>query len=305
MKNAIAIRHVAFEDAGILAGLLQDRGIGLTYLEAGVDDLGPAKDADLLLVLGGPIGIYEVERYPFLKRELAIIETAVKKDVPTIGICLGCQALAAVLAARVYPGREKELGWDEMALTEGGQGFAARRDRRRPRAQLAWRHVRSSRGRDPSRLDQDHAEPGLRLWSPCARAAIPCRAAFARYREMADRSHDGARPTPKPISPRFATRPRASPPPPIEQACACSMTGSTRFPDRLDTALPQPEAILMLRDGPAALLWHDGVQFVLGDHAVAARQSYRPGRAVARPSTHYVLSVAKSWMPGPGPGMTS
>ena len=68
-----------------------------------------------------PIGIYEVERYPFLKRELAIIETAVKKDVPTIGICLGCQALAAVLAARVYPGREKELGWDEMALTKEGK----------------------------------------------------------------------------------------------------------------------------------------------------------------------------------------
>ena len=45
----------------------------------------------LLLVLGGPIGIYEVDRYPFLKEELSIIETAVKKDVPTIGICLGCR----------------------------------------------------------------------------------------------------------------------------------------------------------------------------------------------------------------------
>ena len=121
MKNAIAIRHVAFEDAGILAGLLQDRGIGLTYLEAGVDDLSPARHADLLLVLGGPIGIYEVGRYPFLTRELAIIETAVKKDVPVIGICLGCQALAAVLASRVYPGREKELGWDKMTLTEDGK----------------------------------------------------------------------------------------------------------------------------------------------------------------------------------------
>jgi GMP synthase (glutamine-hydrolysing) len=121
MKNAIAIRHIAFEDAGILSGLLQDRGIGLRYLEAGVDDLSPAKDADLLLVLGGPIGIYEVDRYPFLKRELSIIEAAVKKDVPVIGICLGCQALAAVLAARVYPGREKELGWDEMTLSKEGK----------------------------------------------------------------------------------------------------------------------------------------------------------------------------------------
>jgi GMP synthase (glutamine-hydrolysing) len=121
MKNAIAIRHVGFEDAGILAGLLQDRGISLRYLEAGVDDLDPATGADLLLVLGGPIGIYEVDRYPFLKRELSLIETAIKNDVPVIGICLGCQALAAVLAARVYPGREKELGWDEMILTEEGK----------------------------------------------------------------------------------------------------------------------------------------------------------------------------------------
>jgi GMP synthase (glutamine-hydrolysing) len=121
MKNAIAIRHVAFEDAGTLAGILADRGMDLTYLEAGVDDLSPAKDADLLVVLGGPIGIYEIDRYPFIKGELATIEAAVKKNVPVIGICLGCQALAAVLAARVYPGKQKELGWDEMTLTPEGK----------------------------------------------------------------------------------------------------------------------------------------------------------------------------------------
>jgi GMP synthase (glutamine-hydrolysing) len=121
MKNAIAIRHVAFEDAGTLEPILAERGIQLRYLEAGIDDLSPAKDADLLLVLGGPIGIYEVERYPFLKHELATIEAAVKKGVPVVGICLGCQALAAVLAARVYPNLEKELGWDELTLTKEGK----------------------------------------------------------------------------------------------------------------------------------------------------------------------------------------
>jgi GMP synthase (glutamine-hydrolysing) len=50
MKNAIAIRHIAFEDAGTLAGVLEDRGFALHYLEAGVDDLSPAKTADLLVV---------------------------------------------------------------------------------------------------------------------------------------------------------------------------------------------------------------------------------------------------------------
>lgn len=121
MQNAIAIRHVAFEDAGTLEGVLEERGIALRYLEAGVDDLSPATETDLLVVLGGPIGIYEVERYPFLKQELATIEAAVKKGIPVIGICLGCQALAAVLAARVYPGKQKELGWDAMTLTSEGK----------------------------------------------------------------------------------------------------------------------------------------------------------------------------------------
>jgi len=121
MKNAVAIYHVAFEDAGTLGPVLEERGIGLIYFQAGVDDLNPALDADLLLVLGGPIGIYEIERYPFLKNELAVIEKAVKKGMPVIGICLGCQALAAVLAARVYPGPQAELGWDTLMLTEDGK----------------------------------------------------------------------------------------------------------------------------------------------------------------------------------------
>ena len=121
MQNAVAICHVAFEDAGTLEPVLKERGIALRYLQAGVDDLSPAKDADLVLVLGGPIGIYEFERYPFLKDELAIVEAVVKQETPVVGICLGAQALATVLGARVYPGTETELGWDQLILTEEGK----------------------------------------------------------------------------------------------------------------------------------------------------------------------------------------
>jgi GMP synthase (glutamine-hydrolysing) len=121
MQNAVAIYHVAFEDAGTLEGVLAERGIDLHYLQAGVDHLAPVKQADLLVVLGGPISIYEFDRYPFLKDELATIETAVKQGTPVVGICLGAQALAAVLAARVYPGTEKELGWDRLTLTDEGK----------------------------------------------------------------------------------------------------------------------------------------------------------------------------------------
>jgi GMP synthase (glutamine-hydrolysing) len=121
MKNAVAIYHVAFEDAGTLGPALEERGVELTYLQAGRDDLSPALDADLVLVLGGPSGIYEIERYPFLKEELALVEKLVKQGTPVVGICLGAQALAAVLAARVYPGKQAELGWDTLTLTDEGK----------------------------------------------------------------------------------------------------------------------------------------------------------------------------------------
>ncbi len=121
MKTAIAIRHVAFEDAGSIAGALEESGVALRYLEAGVDDLAEAKDADLVIVLGGPIGVYEVDRYPFLKGEFAVIEQAVRRGKPVLGICLGAQALAAVLGARVYSGREKEIGWGLIGLTPEGR----------------------------------------------------------------------------------------------------------------------------------------------------------------------------------------
>jgi GMP synthase (glutamine-hydrolysing) len=121
MKNAVAIRHIAFEDAGIFEDVLAARGVSLRYLDAGVDDLAPAREADLLIVLGGPIGVYEFERYPFLRDEFAVIEQALKRKVALIGVCLGAQAIAAALGARVYKGRAKEIGWGLISLTAAGR----------------------------------------------------------------------------------------------------------------------------------------------------------------------------------------
>ena len=121
MTSAIAISHLCFEDAGTLEDAISARGIPCTYLQAGVDDLSQANDADILIVLGGPIGVTEVARYPFLKQEFKVIETAIAKRKPVIGICLGAQAIAAVLGARVYPGREKEIGWGLLGLTPDGR----------------------------------------------------------------------------------------------------------------------------------------------------------------------------------------
>lgn len=123
-RTAIAIRHVAFEDLGLLGDLLAARGVAARYVEAGVDDLA-ALDAtapDLVVVLGGPVGVYDSADYPWIADTLRLLERRLAADRPTLGICLGAQMMAAALGARVYPMGVKEIGWSPLALTAAGRG---------------------------------------------------------------------------------------------------------------------------------------------------------------------------------------
>ncbi len=72
--------------------------------------------------MGGPMGVYEVDRFPYLAREQRLIESALRAEVPVLGICLGSQLLAATLGARVAPGPRKEIGWFDVTRTEGSAG---------------------------------------------------------------------------------------------------------------------------------------------------------------------------------------
>ncbi|MGO4714157.1 glutamine amidotransferase [Bradyrhizobium sp. 2TAF24] len=122
-KTVVAIRHVHFEDLGTFAPALADAGYTISYRDAGVDDLSAlaTEDVDLLAVLGGPIGAYEDDKYPFLVDEIALIERRLAAGRPTFGICLGAQLLARALGQRVYPGPAKEIGWAPVTLTEAGR----------------------------------------------------------------------------------------------------------------------------------------------------------------------------------------
>jgi len=117
MKTALTIRHVAFEDVGTLESALLKTGFELQFREAGLHDLSAIDPLapDLLIVLGGPIGVYEQAEYPFLTDEIALLRRRLEADLPILGICLGAQLLAASLGARVYPGTKgKEIGWGKL-----------------------------------------------------------------------------------------------------------------------------------------------------------------------------------------------
>jgi GMP synthase (glutamine-hydrolysing) len=123
MPAAVALRHVAFEDLDAFAPILEGAGYKVSYREASIDDLGASDLAqcDMLVVLGGPIGAYEEDRYPFLKPELQLIEKRLKAGKPVLGICLGAQLMARALGSKVYAAGFKEIGWAGLTLSAGGR----------------------------------------------------------------------------------------------------------------------------------------------------------------------------------------
>jgi GMP synthase (glutamine-hydrolysing) len=126
-RTCLALQHLSFEDLGSLAPVLQAAGVDIQYRQAGVDDLGSPQAqaewlaADLVVVLGGPIGVYEADKYPFITDELARVADRLRSGKPLVGICLGAQMIAAASGQRVYPGPAKEIGWDALQLTEAGR----------------------------------------------------------------------------------------------------------------------------------------------------------------------------------------
>lgn len=125
MNSILAIRHVKIEHAGILGEILSEKGYTIKYLDTPMGQLleNGLENYSMLLILGGYMGAYEEDKYPFLKYEFKIIEYALKKDIPLIGICLGAQMLAKVLNFNVYKGNTKEIGFFEIKKIQNHSYF--------------------------------------------------------------------------------------------------------------------------------------------------------------------------------------
>lgn len=119
------LQHVEFEGLANIEAWAKDQGFTLTRTRLYAGEELPSIDRfDWLVVMGGPMNIYEEEIYPWLAAEKRFIAEAVKRNKIVLGICLGAQLIADVLGGKVYRNGEKEIGWHPISLT-GEAGSSA------------------------------------------------------------------------------------------------------------------------------------------------------------------------------------
>ncbi|MDH5518018.1 MAG: glutamine amidotransferase [Gammaproteobacteria bacterium] len=121
MKTAVVIRHVAYNGLGLFNRVLELAGYDVIYMDAGVADFSRriTIEADIMVVLDGPVSINEMAKYPYLVNELQLVEYRLQNNLPVFGIGLGAEIMAKALGASVYPMHEKECGWQEVLLRTG------------------------------------------------------------------------------------------------------------------------------------------------------------------------------------------
>ncbi len=98
MSKALVLQHVAHEGLGTIYSELVARKVRADYIRLYMGQEVPSEldDYSCLIIMGGPMGVYDDEEYPFITPEIKLIKKALAKDLPTLGICLG----AAIEASR-------------------------------------------------------------------------------------------------------------------------------------------------------------------------------------------------------------
>jgi GMP synthase (glutamine-hydrolysing) len=124
MAKILVLQHHPAENLGAIADALEGAALAWQYVR--VFDGHPiptdVKGIGGLIVMGGSESVYQLDRYPYLRDELALIESALKAEKPILGVCLGSQLLAAALGSEVRRGAEREIGWYPVRLSEAAKG---------------------------------------------------------------------------------------------------------------------------------------------------------------------------------------
>lgn len=128
MKRALIVRHTPFEGAAGFRLPIEEAGYEFHRINVS-DPEFPSFDwlePDLVVVMGGPMGVYERDAFPWIEGEVVGLAMRIAAGRPTLGICLGSQMIAAALGAKVYPGPVKEVGFAPLTLTATGEASPLR-----------------------------------------------------------------------------------------------------------------------------------------------------------------------------------
>jgi GMP synthase (glutamine-hydrolysing) len=112
------LQHVPFEGLGYIDEWARLRDAEVTCTRLFANEKLPQPDgADLIVIMGGPMGVHDLDAYPWLAAEKMYLRSAIDAGRRVLGICLGAQLIADVLGARVYAGPQKEIGWFPIRRT--------------------------------------------------------------------------------------------------------------------------------------------------------------------------------------------
>jgi GMP synthase-like glutamine amidotransferase len=116
------LQHVPFEDLANIESWAKSRGHEVSRTRLFSDEALPEMaHFDWLITMGGPMNIYEHDKYPWLVREKEFIRQAIACSKMVLGICLGAQIMADVLGGKVRRNEDREIGWFPVSLTKEGK----------------------------------------------------------------------------------------------------------------------------------------------------------------------------------------
>jgi len=122
-KKILVLQHVEAEGPGLIGIVARERGFNLRTIRLFQGENIP-KDPRVwsaVVVMGGPMGVYDEAEFIFINNELNLLESAFKYNIPVLGVCLGAQMMARAGGARVWSGEKKEIGFYKISLTPTGQ----------------------------------------------------------------------------------------------------------------------------------------------------------------------------------------
>lgn len=118
MRRALIIRHVPYEGVAGYRQPIEAAGYEIDRIDVADPAFGKLDlcEPDLLIMMGGPMGVYEQAQYPWIACQLKRLARRLAADRPTLGVCFGAQMIAAALGSKVYAGPAKEIGFHPIAV---------------------------------------------------------------------------------------------------------------------------------------------------------------------------------------------